>query len=48
VNNKLASIVASDANQLKIEVEPDSMRQGKNELVMTLDPYAIFKLEINN
>ena len=48
VNNKLANIIHSDPGELKIEVEPDTMRHGKNELVMTLDPYAIFKLEINN
>jgi hypothetical protein len=48
VNNELANIVASDSNQLKIKMDPDVMRHGKNELVMTLDPYAIFKLEINN
>lgn len=48
VNNKLANIIQSDSRELKIEVEPDTMRHGKNELVMTLDPYAIFKLEINN
>jgi hypothetical protein len=48
VNQKLANIIGSDVNQLRIELEPDNMRQGKNELVMTLDPYAIFKLEINN
>jgi hypothetical protein len=48
VNDKLASIVASDADQLRIEVDRDNMRKGKNELIMTLDPYAIFKLEIKN
>jgi ribosomal protein L18E len=48
VNDKLASIVTSDSNQLRIKMDPKVMRHGKNELVMTLDPYAIFKLEINN
>lgn len=48
VNQKLAHIIGSDTNQLRIALEPDNMRLGKNELVMTLDPYAIFKLEINN
>jgi ribosomal protein L18E len=48
VNDRLAKILSSDANQLKIEIEPDVMNKGKNELVMTLDPYAIFKLEIKN
>lgn len=48
VNDKLASIVASDADQLRIEVDRDNMRKGKNELIMTLDPYAIFRLEIKN
>lgn len=48
VNDKLASIIHSNASELKIELDADTVRQGKNELVMTLDPYAIFKLEINN
>jgi hypothetical protein len=46
MNNKLATIVSSSANQLRIEVDPTAIEPGKNELVMTLDPYAIFKLEI--
>jgi hypothetical protein len=48
VNDRLAKIVSSDANQLRIEVDPEVMNSGKNELVMTLDPYAVFKLEIKN
>jgi hypothetical protein len=48
VNNKLANILASGSKELRIGLEPETMRRGKNELVMTLDPYAIFKLEINN
>ena len=48
VNSKLSNIVASDSNQLRIEIAPENIRRGKNELIMTLDPYAVFKLEINN
>ena len=48
VNDRLAKIVSSDANQLRIEVDPEVMNKGRNELVMTLDPYAVFKLEIKN
>jgi hypothetical protein len=48
VNDRLAKIISSDANQLRIEVDPEVMNKGKNELVMTLDPYAVFKLEIKN
>lgn len=46
VNNQLAKILSSDAKELQIELDPKMMKRGKNELVMTLDPYAIFKLEI--
>jgi hypothetical protein len=46
MNNKLANIVSSSASQIRIEVDPTSIEQGRNELVMTLDPYAIFKLDI--
>lgn len=46
INDSLANILSSDETQLKIEIDPDTVRAGTNELVMTLDPYAIFKLEI--
>ncbi|MBL6445547.1 hypothetical protein JMN32_04460 [Fulvivirga sp. 29W222] len=48
VNDQLVSVIASDKKQIMIEVQPEIIKGGKNELVMTLDPYAIFKLEINN
>lgn len=48
VNDQLVSVIASDKKQIMIEVQPEIMKGGKNELVMTLDPYAIFRLEINN
>ncbi|ELR72569.1 hypothetical protein C900_01243 [Fulvivirga imtechensis AK7] len=48
VNDQLANIVTSDARRVMIEVDPEAMKGGKNELVMTLDPYAVFRLEINN
>lgn len=48
VNNQLVSILSSDSTRLTIGLEKNTMREGKNELVMTLDPYAIFKLEIKN
>lgn len=46
VNNQLAKILSSGESELQIELEGKMMKRGKNELVMTLDPYAIFKLEI--
>ncbi|UII31261.1 hypothetical protein LVD17_23500 [Fulvivirga ulvae] len=48
VNDQLANIIASDKKQIMMEIRPEVMKGGKNELVMTLDPYAIFRLEINN
>lgn len=48
VNNQLVDIVSSDPGKIRIAVDPEVMKQGKNELVMTLDPYAVFKIEINN
>lgn len=47
VNNRLVNVLSSDNRQLKIEVDPDILKKGKNELVMTLDPFAVFKLDIN-
>lgn len=46
VNNQLAKILSSGEKELRIELDERMMKQGKNELVMTLDPYAIFKIEI--
>lgn len=48
VNEHLANIIASDAGKVMIEVDPEVMKNGRNELVMTLDPYAVFRLDINN
>lgn len=48
VNNRLADIMSSDERHLRIAINPDTLKKGVNELVMTLDPYAIFKLEIKN
>lgn len=48
VNEQLADVLVSDANQVKIILPSNILRKGKNELVMTLDPYAIFKIEINH
>ncbi|ERM80823.1 hypothetical protein P872_12170 [Rhodonellum psychrophilum GCM71 = DSM 17998] len=47
VNNKLVHVLTSDNRKLEIEVGPDTLKKGKNELVMTLDPFAIFKIDIN-
>lgn len=48
VNDQLANIIDSNAERMRIKVDATTMRSGKNDLVMTLDPYAVFKLEINN
>ncbi len=46
INDNLANIVSSNDRELRIEVDSTAMSSGRNELVMTLDPYAIFKLEL--
>ena len=48
VNDHLVNVIASNAGQLIIQVDPENIKGGKNELVMTLDPFAVFKMEINN
>jgi hypothetical protein len=48
VNDQLVNVIASDGRQLIIQVDPEIIKGGKNELVMTLDPFAVFRMEINN
>ena len=48
LNNQLMSIQASAPDELLISVDQQAIRPGENELVMTLDPFAVFKIKLNS
>jgi hypothetical protein len=48
INNRLATVMSFDNTNVTIGLDNLSLQNGNNELIMTLDPFAIFKLKINN
>lgn len=46
LNNKLADVYHSNSNELKIALNKDHISGKENELILTLDPYAIVKMNI--
>ena len=47
VNDKLAEVLSHKSDRLLIKMNEDQLKNDKNELVVTLDPFAIFKMNIN-
>jgi hypothetical protein len=48
VNDQLAEVLSHKADRLLIKMNEDQLNNGKNELVVTLDPFAIFKMNLNS
>lgn len=48
LNEKLAKVLSANDSEIKVKLNETQMNQGDNQLVMTLDPYAIFKINIHN
>ena len=46
LNNKLAEVVHSSSDELKIALNKSHISGQENELILTLDPYAIVKMNI--
>ncbi len=46
LNNKLADVFHSNSGNLKIFLNKDHLTGNENELILTLDPYAIVKMNI--
>lgn len=46
INNQLADVLHADAGELKIAIGKKHISGKDNELILTLDPYAIVKMNI--
>lgn len=47
INGHLAEIISSNKTNLTIKINPEYVLPHENEVVMALDPFAIFKVKIN-
>lgn len=47
VNDQLAEVLSHKPNKLLIKMNEEQLKNDKNEVVITLDPFAIFKMNIN-
>jgi len=47
-NGALAEIDFSDKKGMTIKIGNDQIKKNDNELIVTLDPFTIFKLKLNN
>ena len=48
VNGKLVDIVSSNEEKIGIKIDPVLLAKKSNELVIVLDPYSVFKINIQN
>ena len=48
VNDQLAEVLSHKADRLLIKMNSDHLKNDRNELVVTLDPFAVFKMNINS
>ena len=46
INNELTEVVAHDPHLVKLRLRKEILKPGKNEVILTLDPYAVFKVNI--
>ncbi len=48
INEQVAGILSSDHNQLKIDASDKELSKHGNELIVALDPYSVFKVNLKN
>ena len=48
VNGKLVEIVSSNRDKIGIKIDPALLEKKNNELVIVLDPFSIFRINIQN
>lgn len=46
LNNRLAEVLSSGPGHLTIRLDPDNSLREENEVVLTLDPYAVVKVNV--
>ncbi|MBS3913271.1 MAG: hypothetical protein KG003_02140 [Bacteroidetes bacterium] len=47
INNQLAEVITSNAQEITIAIDPKSPIRTQNEVILTVDPYAVFKFNLN-
>ncbi len=47
LNDNLAEVIEHNENEIKIKITNQNNISSKNDLILTLDPYAIVKLNVN-
>jgi len=46
VNDELTQVISHQPTLVTVKLKKETFRPGKNELILTLDPYAVFKMNI--
>lgn len=46
LNDRLAEVLSSGPGHLTIRLEPESSLRAENEVILTLDPYAVVKVNV--
>lgn len=46
VNDELTQVISHKPTLVEVKLKRETFRPGRNELVLTLDPYAVFKMNI--
>ncbi|MBX7225025.1 MAG: hypothetical protein K1X55_03285 [Chitinophagales bacterium] len=47
INGTLAEVKSFNSHKLEIEIDKSQLEKGKSDLVITLDPYSLFKINLN-
>lgn len=48
INDHLATLESHNPNQIQVAVPKHHLQQGKNEMILTLDPYSVCKFNFNH
>lgn len=48
LNKQVSKVLSFDHNHLKIEIPDEKLSKHDNELIVVLDPYSVFKINLKN
>jgi len=48
INERLAEVLSSDERMLRIEVKPEHRLSARNEIILTVDSFAVLKIKVND
>lgn len=46
INDQLTEVVSSEPHVVKLKLRKETFKPGDNQVILTLDPYAVFKMNI--